>query len=579
MTGATRTLVVWFPDWPVVAAGVPLDVPAAVFHGNRVVASSPAARAEGVERHLRRRDAQARCPELVVLPHDPAGEARAFEAVPAALEALTPRIEITHPGACAFPTRGPSRYHGGDLALAELAAAVASEALAGRVPVRVGVADGPFAAALAARRRPPVGDAPAGRGTGVVRSPRSSVPDAGPSASGSAGRNPSPPGEGSAPPAVVPPGGSPDFLAPVPVTVLAEPGGPVGPELVDVFERLGIRTLGALAGLPVAEVVGRFGTEGLAAHRLARGLDERPPVTAPPPEEWALSAEIDPPADRVEAAAFVARRLVDDLHARLDARGSACTRLVIGAETEHGETHERVWRTEGTFTALAIADRVRWQLDGWLSSHADRPTAGLTRVWLAPDEIVPAGGRQLTFGTGTPGAVDAVEAGGRAARAVARVQGLLGADAVRVPEWRGGRGPAERVDVVAVAADDVTEARPAAGEGWVAEPWPGAVPAPAPATVHDPPLRAEVVDAAGHAVLVSGRGELSAPPAQVRVDRPGARSPVDVAAWAGPWPCDERWWDPQGHRRRARLQVITATGAAYLFAIEGSRWSAEATYD
>ena len=38
---------------------------------------------------------------------------------------------------------------------------------------------------------------------------------------------------------------------------------------------------------------------------------------------------------------------------------------MIGAETEHGEAHERVWRTEGTFTALAIADRVRWQLDGW----------------------------------------------------------------------------------------------------------------------------------------------------------------------------------------------------------------------
>jgi protein ImuB len=88
-----------------------------------------------------------------------------------------------------------------------------------------------------------------------------------------------------------------------------------------------------------------------------------------------------------------------------------------------------------------------------------------------------------------------------------------------------------------------------------------------------------VVDAAGHAVLVSGRGELSAPPAQVRVDRPGARAPADVVAWAGPWPYDERWWDPQGHRRRARLQVTTADGAAYLLAIEGSRWSAEATYD
>jgi len=547
MSEVTRTLVVWCVDWPVVAAGVPLDVPAAVFRANRVVATSPAARAEGVERHQRRRDAQARCPELVVLARDPAAEARAFEPVPAALEALTPRIEITHPGTCAFPTRGPSRYHGGDGALAELAAAVASEAVDGRVPVRVGVADGPFAAALAARRRP--------SGVGAAGDP------------------------GGGPPVVVPPGHSPAFLAPVPVTVLAEPGGPAGPDLVDVLERLGIRTLGALAGLPVAEVVGRFGAEGLAAHRLARGLDERPPVTAPPPTEWTLSVDLDPPAERVEAAAFVARGLVDDLQARLAASGSACTRLVIGAESEHGEAHERVWRTEGAFTALAIADRVRWQLDGWLHAGANRPSGGLSRLWLAPDEIVPAGGRQLAFTAVGPGAVDAVEAGDRAARALARVQGLLGVDAVRVPEWRGGRGPGERVDLVPVAADDVTEARPAARRGWVGEPWPGVVPDPAPATVHAPPLQAEVVDAAGHVVVVSGRGELSAPPARVRVDRAGARALAEVAAWAGPWPCDERWWDPDGHRRRARLQVATADGVAYLLAVEGSRWTAEATYD
>jgi protein ImuB len=581
VTRATRTLVVWCADWPVVAAGVPLDLPAAVLHANRVVACSPAARAEGVERHQRRRDAQSRCPELVLLDHDPAAEARAFEPVPSALETLTPRIEITHPGACAFPTRGPSRYHGGDRALAERAAALASEALGGRFPVQVGVADGPFAAALAARRRLPT---PAGGGSGqMVVGVR-----------------------------VVPPGGSPGFLAPLSVRTLAETGGPAGPDLVDVLERLGLRTLGDLAALDAAEVVGRFGAEGRTAHRLARGLDERQPVTMPPPAELTMVAEIDPPAERVEAAAFVARGLVERLHAHLTDAGSACTRLVIGAESEHGETHERVWRTEGTFTALAIADRVRWQLDGWLHAGANRPTAGLVKLWLAPDEVVPAGGRQLALGTGGPGAVDAVEAGDRAARALARVQGLLGVEAVRVPEWQGGRGPGERVGLVALAAADVTERRPAAREGWVIEPWPGAVPEPAPATVHDPPLAAQVLDAAGRPVRVGGRGEVGAAPAVVRVgdgggvgpapaaaspgpappvgvghppERPGSRAGgrpgrwAAVAAWAGPWPCDERWWDPRGHRRRARLQVTTADGVAYLLVVEAGRWAVEATYD
>ena len=618
--GATRTLVVWCADWPLVAAGVPLDVPAVVLRANRVVAASPPARACGVGIHQRRRDAQARCPEAILVPHDPAQEARAFEPVAAALEALTPRIEVAHPGTCAFPTRGPSRYHGGDEALAARAAGLAADALRGRGPVRVGVADGPFAAGLAARRRPggtvgaiagagaTAADAPGedpaassviGRGEGVA--PIGTVPGEGapatsaigpgeyPAASSAIGRGEgvapigTVPGEGAAAVRVVAPGGSPAFLAPISVAVLCDPGGPVGAELVDVLERLGIRTLGALAALPAAEIVGRFGAEGLVAHRLARGLDPRPPATAPPPPEWTVAAELDPPALQVEAAAFLARGLADDLHRRLAAAGNACTRLAVGAESEHGETHTRVWRTEGTFTPHAIADRVRWQLHGWLESPR-RPTAGLTRLWLAPDEVVPAGGRQLAFGSGAPGAVDAVEAGDRAARALARVQGLLDVEAVRMPEWRGGRGPGERVALVPVAADDATEPRPAARDGWVAEPWPGAVPPPAPAVVHDPPHPVAVVDAAGRPVVVTGRGEVSASPAGLGPEAPAAagpttRRPAPIVAWAGPWPCDERWWDSRGHRRRARLQVVTADGTARLLVVEAGRWWVEATYD
>ncbi len=146
-----RTLVVWCPDWPVVAAGVALDVPAAVLHANRVVACSPAARAEDVVVGLRRREAQGRCPSLLVLERDPGLEARRFEPVLAAVESLTPRVEVTTPGTCAFATRGPSRYFGGDESLAHRVAAVVAEALAGRGEVTVGVADGPFAARLAAR--------------------------------------------------------------------------------------------------------------------------------------------------------------------------------------------------------------------------------------------------------------------------------------------------------------------------------------------------------------------------------------------------------------------------------------------
>jgi protein ImuB len=101
-------------------------------------------------------------------------------------------------------------------------------------------------------------------------------------------------------------------------------------------------------------------------------------------------------------------------------------------------------------------------------------------------------------------------------------------------------------------------------------------PPPAPALVHVPPLPAELRDERGAPVRVDGRGTPSAPPARLAV----AGGPWEpVVAWAGPWPLEERWWDPQRRTRRARWQVRTAAGVAYLVALERGRCLVEATYD
>ena len=125
-------VVVWCPDWAVGAAGAPPDSLTAVVHANRVVACSEAARTEGVRPGLRRREAQSRCPELELLAHDPARDARAFEPVLAAVEQLTPWVEVLQPGECAFPARGAARYHGGEPALAVTVTAAVYAALEGR---------------------------------------------------------------------------------------------------------------------------------------------------------------------------------------------------------------------------------------------------------------------------------------------------------------------------------------------------------------------------------------------------------------------------------------------------------------
>ncbi|MGH9149432.1 MAG: DNA polymerase Y family protein, partial [Acidimicrobiales bacterium] len=395
-----RTAVLWWPDWPVVAAGAGPGQPVAVVHANRVVACSAAARVEGVRRHLRRREAQARCPGLALVAHDPDRDARAFEPVVAALAAICPRVEVTRPGLVAFPARGPSRYFGGDEALAAKVVVVAGGAGRGEVGRsdeattaggQVGIADGPFAAGLAARQA-----------------------------------------------RVVAPGATPAFLAPFPVATLDRP------DLADLFVRLGVRTLGDLAALPAARVLARFGPDGALAHRVARGLDERPLATRRPPPDLVVSAELDPPAERAGAAAFATKALVDELAGRLSLLGLACTRIRIDVETEHGESLSRLWRHDRALAPPSIVERVRWQLDGWLagSTATSQPTAGITLLRLVPDEVSPDRGRQGGF---WGGATDADE---RAARALARVQGLLGPTAVVTAVIGGGRAPAEQIRFV-----------------------------------------------------------------------------------------------------------------------------------
>ena len=103
---------------------------------------------------MRRRAAQGRCATLVLHERDEAREARLFEPVVAALDDITPRLEVTRPGTCALAMRGPSLF-GGDAAVADLVHERLAEVVAERTDVRVGVADGPFAAELAARAAVP----------------------------------------------------------------------------------------------------------------------------------------------------------------------------------------------------------------------------------------------------------------------------------------------------------------------------------------------------------------------------------------------------------------------------------------
>jgi hypothetical protein len=160
------------------------------------------------------------CPALMA-PDDGGQVLRQLAALMEALAEICPWIDPVRPGVLALPVRGPARYFGGEKAVLERVADIVGVS---HDDVLLGVADGVFAAALAAL----------------------------------AG-------------CLVAPGATPAFLAPWPVATVAEP------ELADLLVRLGLPTLGAFAALPARDVIARLGSDGALRHRIARGLDgERP---------------------------------------------------------------------------------------------------------------------------------------------------------------------------------------------------------------------------------------------------------------------------------------------------------------
>lgn len=510
-----RSLVLWFPDWPVTAltrdgtAPVEAALPIAVIDRGAVIACSAAARAEGVRRGQRRRDAQAHCPSLHVVPTDPARDNRAFTPVIARIEQLAPGVQLVRPGLCALRARGPARYYGGERDAAEMIlAALAELGLAG---VRAGIADGPFTAEQAARARAH--------------------------------------GPADDPVRVVPQGEAASFLSPLPITTLENP------ELIGLLARLGVQTLGDFAALEAERVRERFGEPGVRLHALAGGSDSRPVEPRVPPPELHREVVFEPPLELAEQVAFGVRVTADEFIAGLAAVGLVCTELRVQLEGERGERSDRVWLHPGSFDAAGVVDRVRWQL-----SEDENLASGVALVRLVP-EVADAAShhRPSLFGAGPEERVHHV---------LSRVQAMLGHRGVLTPAIGGGRWLAER-QVLVPWGDRVVLTRERA------MPWPGSLPDPLPGTVFAEPIAVTVAAADGTVVAVGERGAVDAAPALLIE---GGRRRA-VGAWAGPWPVVERGWDAVRRRRGFRFQVVDAEQTAWLLVWEDGVWAAEARYD
>ncbi len=456
--GPVRVLVVWWPDWPVAAAvaaeGLDGDSPIALLDHGLVHACSPAARATGVRRGLKQREAQARCPDLTVLLHDEARDQRMFEPVLRTLEDGVPLVQVLRPGMVVIRAQGVVRYHGGEREAADAVRMLAqSPAEQGRsaqtADVRVGIADGPFAAEQAARTAPSGGTA------------------------------------------IVPPGAAAAFLAPLPVSLLGVPS------LAGLLAKLGIRTIGGFAELDAASVRDRFGEEGLAVHRVAAGLDPSAFVPRIVPAERATLLAFEPPLERVDQIAFALRQTAERFLDALAADLLVCTGLEVTVEQERGAPSVRTWLHPRSFTPLDVIDRVRWQIEG-----ADLSTP-VVQVRLEPAMVdAAAAHEQGLWGSGPDERIH---------HALTRVQSLLGHEAVVTPVIGGGRMSADRRVLVPwgerALSDRATD-----------RPWPGRLPGFAPASVFPATTPVVLLDQAGEPLDVTERGRLTGIPTALVAD-------------------------------------------------------------
>jgi protein ImuB len=276
---------------------------------------SAPAEAFGVVRGMRLGEALSRCPELRLVPPDPAGTRELWSSALDRLEGIGAKVESDRAGEAVFEADGLQGIHGGDLAgvLAATRRALGGGARLGAAPSRFAAR----AAALQAR--------PRRRPTRMVEEKDVRR-----------------------------------FLAPLPVGLLR-----TRPELAvlpEVLERLGVRTLGELAALPARAVAERFGHPGSLALDLALGRDT-PLEPRRPPEPVAERLDLPEAASgpQLERALEL---LIARVLARGERRGRSLRALAVSARFVAGGT----WRAAVTLRrASADPDRIRLALAGRLA--------------------------------------------------------------------------------------------------------------------------------------------------------------------------------------------------------------------
>ncbi|MCB0869942.1 MAG: hypothetical protein KDB52_03845 [Solirubrobacterales bacterium] len=249
---------------------------------------SPAAHRLGVRPGMGLGEAVDICPELSMITPDPTRAAQIWEAVLTRIESTGAAVESERDGEAFFEASGIERLHGGlEGVLDAIDAKLGGSFLVAAAPTRL--------AALAMAGDQPVDETPGRR-------------------------------------RVLPPEEVAAFLSTLPLAIL--PGRLPGPEaedrrMLESMRRLGLRTLGDLAALPVDAVADRFGPSGLAARDLALGI-EGPIRPRTPFEQMTERLDLPDAASGIHLEGGLTI-LCDRLATRLRAAGASVRALSVEA--------------------------------------------------------------------------------------------------------------------------------------------------------------------------------------------------------------------------------------------------------
>jgi protein ImuB len=443
----------------------------------RVSELNAKARAFHVQRGMTPTQAMARCGELHLLNGNPGHERSALDILLQAGETLSPFLEATSAGTITIELPEEKTLTHGRL----IQGCVASLQSAG-LKIQIGVAATPDLALLAARFADPVQ---------IVESAVS-------------------------------------FLTPLPVDAL-QPSD----ELLSVLQSWGIRTIGQLVALPMAQVCERLGPGAVELWERANGGRLRPLKLIKPREFFAEQTDLEHAIEMLEPLLFLLRKFLEQITARLAAVYLVAGKLRLVLRFENGASYQRVFTLPQPTREVDLLFRM---LHTHLENFASKsPIVGLE---LAAQPVRP---NEEQFGLLEKGLRDPH----RFAETLARLQALLGTDRVGSPEIEASHHP----DAFQVRPYETESAPPVEKELLIGIPW----------LRFRPPVSANVIlNDVRPAFLYSSR--CTGPIKDVR----------------GPWLMEGHWWETS-HWEREEWDVATDEGIYRLVRV-GEGWFLDGIY-